>query len=57
MFKFYFRCADFSGLTVTVDAKDRDLAFNAMSAHVKHPQSWYLYHQREIPTRVCVVPR
>lgn len=47
MFKFYFRNVEFGGLTVVVEAKDRESAFNAVRAHLERPQSWVLYHQRD----------
>lgn len=48
MFRFYFRNVDFDGLTITVDAKDREQAFNAVLSHAKRPSSWYLYHTRDL---------
>lgn len=59
MLRFYFRCADFDGLTFVVEARDREQAFNAVAAHAKRPSSWYLYHTRDIgePKRAVATMR
>lgn len=56
MLIYCFKSTDFHGLTIRVEARDRESAFNAVAVHVKRPSEWYLYHTIDptvkTPTRV-----